>query len=88
MRAMRPLISLLVFWCASTNKPAHLWVCESSDRRHGDMDDGDDATDDDHDDDDDDDTDDDHDDDIDDDNDHKNDSYTAAGAAPGASIII
>ena len=69
MRAMRPLISLLVFWCASTNKPAHLWVCESSDRRHGDMDDGDDATDDDHDDDDDD-TDDDHDDDIDDDNDH------------------
>ena len=36
----------------------------------------------------DDDTDDDHDDDdTDDDNDHKNDSYTAAGAAPGASII-
>ena len=32
--------------------------------------------------------DDDHDDDTDDDNDHKNDSYTAAGAAPGASIII
>ena len=27
-------------------------------------------------------------DDADDDNDHKNDSYTAAGAAPGASIII
>ena len=27
------------------------------------------------------------DDDTDDDNDHKNDSYTAAGAAPGASII-
>ena len=25
---------------------------------------------------------------TDDDNDHKNDSYTAAGAAPGASIII
>ena len=44
----------------------------SSDRRHGDMDDGDDDTDDD-------DTDDDHDDDddTDDDNDHKNDSYTA-----------
>ena len=31
--------------------------------------------------------DDDTDDDTDDDNDHKNDSYTAAGAAPGASII-
>ena len=28
----------------------------------------------------------DHDDDTDDDNDHKNDSYTAAGAAPGASV--
>ena len=28
------------------------------------------------------------DDDTDDDNDHKNDSYTAAGAAPGASIKI
>ena len=41
--------------------------------------DTDDDTDDDH--------DDDHDDDTDDDNDHKNDSYTAAGAAPGASII-
>ena len=27
-------------------------------------------------------------DDIDDDNGHKNDSYTAAGATPGASIII
>ena len=27
-------------------------------------------------------------DDTDDDNDHKNDSYTAAGAAPGASIIL
>ena len=26
--------------------------------------------------------------DIDDDNDYKNDSYTAAGAAPGASIVI
>ena len=51
--------------------------------RHGDMDDGDD--DDTDDDDADDDTDDD---DTDDDNDHKNDSYTAAGAAPGASIII
>ena len=45
------------------------------------MDDGDD------DDTDDDDTDDDHDDDDTDDDDHKNDSYTAAGAAPGASII-
>ena len=55
-------------------------VSSSSDRRHGDMDDGDD-------DDTDDDTDDD-DDDTDDDNDHKNDSYTAAGAAPGASILI
>ena len=31
---------------------------------------------------------DDTDDDTDDDNGHKNDSYTAAGAAPGASIII
>ena len=50
------------------------------------MDDGDD--DDTDDDDTDDDTDDDHDDDdTDDDNDHKNDSYTAAGAAPGVSII-
>ena len=53
----------------------------SSDRRHGDMDDGDD-----------DDTDNDTDDvtddnDTDDDNDHKNDSYTAADAAPGARII-
>ena len=28
----------------------------------------------------------DYDDDTDDDNDHKNDSYTAAGAAPGASV--
>ena len=49
------------------------------------MDDGDDDDDTD-----DDDTDDDTDyahDDTDDDNDHKNDSYTAAGAAPGASII-
>ena len=53
--------------------------------RHGDMDDGDD--DDTDDDDTDDDTDDDDTDDTDDDNDHKNDSYTAAGAAPGASII-
>ena len=52
-------------------------VSSSSDRRHGDMDDGDD-----------DDTDDDHDDDdTDDDNDYKNDIYTAAGAAPGASSI-
>ena len=51
-------------------------VSSSSDRRHGDLDDGDDDTDDD-----------DTDDDTDDDNDHKNDSYTAAGAAPGASTI-
>ena len=59
-------------------------VSSSSDRRHGHMDHGGaDDTDDDIDDD----TDDDHDDDTDDDNDHKNDSYTAAGAAPGASII-
>ena len=50
-------------------------VSSSSDRRRGDLDDGDD------------DTDDDHYDDTDDDNDHKNDSYTAAGAALGASII-
>ena len=49
------------------------------------MDDGDDHDTDD--DDTDDDTDHDHDDDdTDDDNDHKNDSYTAAGAAPGASV--
>ena len=72
--------------------PPWSMVDSSSDRRHGDMDDGDDDTDDndDDDDDDDDDTDDDaeddHDDDTDDDNDHKNDSYTAAGAAPGASV--
>ena len=55
-------------------------VSSSSDRRHGHMDDGDD------DDTDDDDTDD-HDADTDDANDHKNDIYTAAGAAPGASIV-
>ena len=30
----------------------------------------------------------DYDDDTDDDNDHKNDSYTAAGAAPGASVLV
>ena len=60
-----------------TMAPPWSMVSSSSDRRHGDMDDGDDDTDDDHDD----------DDDTDDDNDHKNDSYTAAGAAPGASII-
>ena len=54
-------------------------VSSSSDRRHGHMDDGDD------DDTDDDDTDDG---DTDDDIDHKDDSYTAAGAAPGASITI
>ena len=60
-------------------------VSSSSDRRHGDMDDGDDN---DIDDDTDDDTNDDTDDDgTDDDNYHKNDSYTAAGAAPGANII-
>ena len=53
--------------------------------RHGDIHDGDD--DDDTDDNDtDDDTDDDDDDDTDYDDDHKNDSYTAAGAAPGASV--
>ena len=52
--------------------------------RHGDVDDGDDDTDDD---DTIDDTDDDDDDyDTDDDNDHKNYKYTAAGAAPGASV--
>ena len=70
-----------------TMAPPWSMVSSSSDRRHGDMDDDD--TDDG---DTDDDTDDDHDDDHDDvvtgdDNDHKNDSYTAAGAAPGASII-
>ena len=58
-------------------------VDSSSDRRHGDTDDGDDGNDDDTDED----TDDDHDDDTADDHDHKNDSYTAAGAAPGASIV-
>ena len=59
-------------------------VSSCSDRRHGDMDDGDDDDIDE----DDDDTDDDHDDeDTDGDHDHKNDSYTSAGAAPGASII-
>ena len=68
----------------STMAPPWSMVDSSSDRRHGDMDDGDD--DDTDDDDTDDDTDDDHDDDTDDDNDHKNDSYTAAGAAPGASV--
>ena len=73
----------------TTMAPKWSMVDASSDRRHGDMDDGDDEdTDDDDDDDTDDDTDDDHDDeDTDDDNDHKNDSYTAGGAAPGASII-
>ena len=67
-----------------TMAPTCSMVSLSSDRRHGDMDDGDDDTDDN------DDTDDDHDDDddTDDDHDHKNDSYTAAGAAPGASIEI
>ena len=66
----------------TTMAPPWSMVDSSSDRRHGDMDDGDD-------DDTDDDTDDDHDDDdTDDDNDHKYDSYTAAGAAPGVSIII
>ena len=70
----------------TTMAPPWSMVSSSSDRRHGDMDDGDDddTDDDDHDDD----TDDDHDDDdIDDDNYHKNDSYTAAGAAPGASVL-
>ena len=47
-------------------------VSSSSDRRHGDMDDGDDDTDDEN----------------DDDIDHKNESCTAAGAALGASIIL
>ena len=65
-----------------TMAPPGSMVDSSSDRRHGDMDDGDD------DDTDDDDTDDDTDDDDDDtdDHDHKNDSYTAAGAAPSASV--
>ena len=67
-----------------TMAPPWSMVGSSSDRRHGDMDDGDDDTDDD---DTDDDTDNDHDDDTDDDNDHKNESYTVAVAAPGASII-
>ena len=62
-----------------TMAPPWSMVSSSSDRRHGDMVDGDD-------DDTDDDTDDDHDD-TDDDNDHKNDSYTAAGAVPDASIV-
>ena len=66
-----------------TMAPPWSMVSSSSDRRHGDMDDGDDDDDADADDTDDD-TDDDHDDDTDDDNDHKNDSYTAACAAPGA----
>ena len=48
-----------------TMAPSWSMVSSSSDRRHGDTDDGDD-----------DDTDDNHDDDTDDDNDHKNDSYT------------
>ena len=65
--------------------PPWSMVDSSSDRRHGDMDDGDD--DDTDDDDTDGDTDDDHDDDTDNDNDHKNDSYPAAGAAPGASVL-
>ena len=64
-----------------TMAPPWSMVSSSSERRHGDMDDGDD------DDADDDDTDDDTDD-HDLDNDHKNDSYTAAGAVLGASIII
>ena len=68
--------------------PPWSMVRSSSDRHHGDMDDGNDDDTDDDDDDTDDDTDDDHDDDdTDDDNDHKNDSYTSAGAAPGASAI-
>ena len=64
----------------STMAPPWWRISSSSGRRHGDMDDGDDDdTDDDTDDEDD-------DDDTDDDNDHKNDSYTAASAAPGASV--
>ena len=63
--------------------PPWSMVDSSSDRRHGDMDDGDDDIHDDTDDD----TVDDHDDDTDDDNEHKNDSCTVAGAAPGGSII-
>ena len=66
-----------------TMAPPWSMVSSSSDRRHEDMDDGDD---DDTDDDDTDDDDDDTDYDIDDDHEHKNDSYTAAGAAPGASV--
>ena len=71
-----------------TMAPPWSMVSSSSDRRHGDMDDGDDddTDDDDTDDDTDVDTDADHDDDTDDDSDHQNDSYTAAGAAPGASV--
>ena len=57
----------------TTMAPPWSMVDSSSDRRHGNMEYGDD-----------DDTDDD---DTDDDNDHKNDSYTTAGAAPGASVI-
>ena len=56
-----------------TMAPPWSMVSSSSDRRHGDMDDGDD---------------DDTDDDTDIDNDHKNDSYIAAGAGPGANLII
>ena len=63
-----------------TMAPPWSMVDSSSDRRHSDMDGADDDTDDD-------DTDDGHDDDNGDDTDHENDSYSAAGAAPGASII-
>ena len=63
-----------------TMAPPWSMVSSSSDRRHGDMDDGDDDTDDD--------TDGDTDDDTDYDNGRKNDSYTAAGAALGASICL
>ena len=63
-------------------------VSSSSDRRHEDMNDGDDDGDDTDDDDTDDDTDDDHDDDTDDDNDHKSDSYTAAGAVLVLAFLI
>ena len=72
----------------STMAPPWWKISSFSGRRHGDMDDGeDDDTDDDTDDGTDDDTDDDHDDNDTDDDDHKNDRYTAARAAPGASII-
>ena len=70
----------------TTMAPPWSMVDSSSDRRHGDMDYGDDdETDDDGDTDDD--TDDD-DDDTDDENDRKNDSYTVAGTAPGVDPCV